>query len=103
MPANLVRVVQSGAVGLLFVGYVGGSPGRRALADLLPGLREEHRPDWVVVNGENAAGGLGINAKIVREMLDDMAVDAITLGNHAYRHRDVYEVLHNEPRIVRPA
>jgi metallophosphoesterase (TIGR00282 family) len=85
------------------VGDVVGSPGRRALAELLPGLREEHRPDWVVVNGENAAGGLGITAKIAREMLDDLSVDAITLGNHAYRHRDVYELLDTEPRIVRPA
>jgi metallophosphoesterase (TIGR00282 family) len=80
-----------------------GSPGRRALADLLPRLREEHRPDWVVVNGENSAGGLGINATIAREMLDDLSVDAITLGNHTYRHRDVYELLDTEQRIVRPA
>ena len=94
---------QSRAVKLLFVGDVVGSPGRRALAGLLPRLRDEHEPDWVVVNGENAAGGLGINAKIAREMLDDLGVDAITLGNHAYRHRDVYELLDTEPRIVRPA
>jgi metallophosphoesterase (TIGR00282 family) len=90
-------------VKLVFVGDVVGSPGRRALHDLLPRLREEHRPDWIVVNGENAAGGLGINAKIAREMLDDWGVDAITLGNHAYRHRDVYELLDNDTRIVRPA
>jgi 2',3'-cyclic-nucleotide 2'-phosphodiesterase len=90
-------------VRLLFVGDVVGSPGRRALSDLLPKLREEHRPDWVVVNGENSAGGLGINTKIAREMLDDLGVDAITLGNHAYRHREVYELLDTEERIVRPA
>jgi 2',3'-cyclic-nucleotide 2'-phosphodiesterase len=90
-------------VRLLFVGDVVGSPGRRALAGLLPRLRDEHQPDWVVVNGENSAGGLGITAKIAREMLDDLRVDAITLGNHAYRHRDVYELLDTEPRIVRPA
>jgi metallophosphoesterase (TIGR00282 family) len=90
-------------VKLVFVGDVVGSPGRRTLQDLLPRLREEHQPDWVVVNGENAAGGLGINAKIAREMLDDWGVDAITLGNHAYRHRDVYELLDNDARIVRPA
>ena len=88
---------------LVFVGDVVGSPGRRTLHDLLPRLREEHRPDWIVVNGENSAGGLGINAKIAREMLDDWGVDAITLGNHAYRHRDVYEVLDNDTRILRPA
>src|SRR3954447_12100095 len=88
---------------LLFVGDVVGAPGRRTLGALLPSLRERHALDWVVVNGENAAGGLGINAKIAREMLDDWGVDAITLGNHAYRHRDVYELMDNDQRIVRPA
>jgi hypothetical protein len=56
----------------------------------------------VVVNGENAAGGVGITAKIAQQMFD-AGVDAITLGNHAYRHRDVYDYLDREPRIVRPA
>ena len=88
---------------LLFVGDLVGSPGRRALRELLPGLRERHQPDFVVVNGENAAGGLGITPKIVRELLDDMGVQAITLGNHAYHHREVYELLDTEDRIVRPA
>jgi 2',3'-cyclic-nucleotide 2'-phosphodiesterase len=55
------------------------------------------------VNGENAAGGLGITPPLVREMLDDLEVDVITLGNHAYRHREVYELLDTEDRIVRPA
>jgi 2',3'-cyclic-nucleotide 2'-phosphodiesterase len=79
-----------------------GGIGRRTLAGLLPGLRERHRPDFVVVNGENAAGGLGITRKTAREMLDG-GVDAITLGNHAYRHREVYDYLDRESRIVRPA
>ena len=87
---------------ILFVGDVVGSPGRRALESLLPDLRESQRADCGVVNGENAAGGLGINAKITRALLD-MGVDAITLGNHAYKHPDVYPVLDGEPRIVRPA
>ena len=55
------------------------------------------------MNGENAAGGLGITPPLVREMLDDLGVDVITLGNHAYRHREVYELLDTEDRIVRPA
>jgi metallophosphoesterase (TIGR00282 family) len=88
-------------VKLLFVGDIVGSPGRRALQALLPKLREQHEPDWVVVNGENAAGGVGINAKIARDLLD-MGVDAITLGNHAFRHRDVYPVLDSDAPIVRP-
>lgn len=79
-----------------------GSAGRRALATLLPQLRKQHQPDFVVVNGENASGGIGINKRGVQELLD-LPVDAITLGNHAYRHHDVYETLDNEPRIVRPA
>jgi metallophosphoesterase (TIGR00282 family) len=95
-------LAESQAVKLLFVGDVVGGIGRRTLAQLLPGLRERHRPDFVVVNGENAAGGLGITRKTARELLD-AGVDAITLGNHAYRHREVYEYLDQEPRIVRPA
>jgi 2',3'-cyclic-nucleotide 2'-phosphodiesterase len=85
------------------VGDIVGKPGRRALADVLPGLREEHEPDWVVVNGENAAGGLGITERIAREFLDDLAVDVVTLGNHTYHHRDVYPFLDTDDRIVRPA
>jgi 2',3'-cyclic-nucleotide 2'-phosphodiesterase len=95
-------LAESHAVKLLFVGDVVAGVGRRALADLLPVLREEHQPDFVVVNGENAAGGVGITAKTAQELLD-LGVDAITLGNHAYRHRDVYSYLDREPRIIRPA
>jgi metallophosphoesterase (TIGR00282 family) len=87
---------------LLFVGDVVGSPGRRVLEQLLPGLRERHAPDWVVVNGENSAGGLGVTAKTARAFFE-MGADAVTLGNHAYRHREVYRYLDEEPRIVRPA
>jgi 2',3'-cyclic-nucleotide 2'-phosphodiesterase len=72
------------------------------MAALLPGLRERHAPDFVVVNGENAAGGVGITEKTARELLE-LGADAITLGNHAYRHRDVYGFLDREERIVRPA
>jgi metallophosphoesterase (TIGR00282 family) len=87
---------------ILFVGDVVGGPGRRALLGALPGLRERHSPTFVVVNGENSAGGLGITPKIADEMLA-AGVDAITLGNHAYHHKEVYPYLDEEPRIVRPA
>jgi 2',3'-cyclic-nucleotide 2'-phosphodiesterase len=96
------RLAESPAVKLLFVGDVVGGIGRRTLASLLPGIRDEHEPDFVVVNGENAAGGVGITQKTARELLD-MGADAITLGNHAFRHREVYELLDSEARIVRPA
>src|SRR5688500_6463950 len=87
---------------LLFVGDVVGSPGRQVLAAALPGLREQHQPDWIVVNGENSAGGLGITAKTAKAFFA-MGADAITLGNHTYRHREVYPYLDEERRIVRPA
>jgi 2',3'-cyclic-nucleotide 2'-phosphodiesterase len=87
---------------LIFVGDVVAGLGRRTLAALLPGLRERHRPDFVVVNGENAAGGVGITRKTAQELFE-LGADAITLGNHAYRHREVYEYLDREPRMVRPA
>jgi len=95
-------LAESRAVKLLFVGDVVGGIGRRSLAALLPGLRGRHEPDFVVVNGENAAGGVGITRKTARELLE-LGADAITLGNHAYRHREVYEFLDEESRLVRPA
>jgi 2',3'-cyclic-nucleotide 2'-phosphodiesterase len=96
------RLAESPAVKLLFVGDVVGGIGRRTLASLLPGIRDAHQPDFVVVNGENAAGGVGVTQKTARELLE-LGADAITLGNHAFRHREVYDYLDSEPRIVRPA
>ncbi|HWH09879.1 MAG TPA: TIGR00282 family metallophosphoesterase [Solirubrobacteraceae bacterium] len=87
---------------ILFLGDVVGSVGRRALLRTLPVLRERYEPTFVVVNGENVAGGLGITPKLADEMLG-AGVDAITLGNHAYHHREIYPYLDRESRIVRPA
>ena len=84
------------------MGDVVGGIGRRTLAALLPDLRERHAVDFAVVNGENAAGGVGITERTARQILAAGA-DAITLGNHAYRHTEVYEYLDREERIVRPA
>jgi metallophosphoesterase (TIGR00282 family) len=89
-------------VKLLFVGDVVGGLGRRTVAALLPGLRERHRPDFVVANGENSAGGVGITERTGRELLE-LGIDAITLGNHAYRHREAYGFLDREQRVVRPS
>jgi 2',3'-cyclic-nucleotide 2'-phosphodiesterase len=87
---------------LLFLGDVVGKPGREGLAAAMPELRAEHRPDLVVVNGENAAGGVGVTADTAGQIFDAGA-DVITLGNHTYRHRDVYPYLDSETRIIRPA
>jgi 2',3'-cyclic-nucleotide 2'-phosphodiesterase len=87
---------------ILFVGDVVGGIGRRTLLALLPRLRERYEPDFLVANGENAAGGIGITPKTADELFD-AGVDVITLGNHTYRHREVYDYLDREERIVRPA
>ena len=92
----------SNQTSILFVGDVVGGIGRRTLLTLLPGLRERLAPDFVVVNGENVAGGIGITPKIARDLLAN-GVDVITLGNHTYRHREVYPYLDQEERILRPA
>jgi metallophosphoesterase (TIGR00282 family) len=87
---------------VLFVGDVVGKPGRAGLARAMPGLRERHAPDLVVVNGENSAGGLGITEKTGADLFA-MGADVITLGNHSFRHRDAYAYLDRTERVVRPA
>jgi len=87
---------------VLFIGDVVGGPGRRGLKAAMPALRERHRPDLVIVNGENSAGGMGITEKTARALFEAGA-DAITTGNHVYRHREAYDFLDRAERVVRPA
>jgi len=87
---------------VLFIGDVVGGPGRRGLAAAMPELRERHAPDLVVVNGENSAGGMGITEKTANALFATGA-DAITTGNHVYRHREAYGFLDRSERVVRPA
>ena len=89
-------------VSILFVGDVVGGIGKRALLSVLPTLRDRYTPTFVVVNAENASGGMGITSKVASELLG-AGVDVITLGNHTYRHREVYSYLDREERILRPA
>jgi metallophosphoesterase (TIGR00282 family) len=90
------------AVSILFVGDIVGGIGRRTVLKLLPELRERLKPDFVVVNGENAAGGLGITPKIADDLFA-AGIDVITLGNHTYRHREIYPYLDRHEQIIRPA
>src|ERR1700733_13978404 len=90
------------AVNILFAGDVVGGLGKRTLLGLLPALRERLEPDFIVVNGENAAGGLGITPRIA-DQLFRAGVDVITLGNHTYRQREIYGYLDARREILRPA
>ena len=87
---------------VLFIGDVVGGPGRRGLRDAMPGLRERYAPDLMIVNGENSAGGIGITERTAGDLFATGA-GVITSGNHVYRHRDAYEFLEREHRVVRPA
>jgi 2',3'-cyclic-nucleotide 2'-phosphodiesterase len=87
---------------ILFVGDVVGSTGRRVLRSMLADLRTELGADFVVVNGENASNGIGITPKHADELFKAGA-DVITLGNHTYRHREVWPYLEEKRTIIRPA
>jgi metallophosphoesterase (TIGR00282 family) len=89
-------------VRILFVGDVHGKPGRRIVAERLPGLRRAYGVDAVIANGENAAGGAGLTASVAAELFA-AGVDAITGGNHIWQNREAYDLLDSDPRVLRPA
>lgn len=87
---------------ILFIGDVVGSPGREMLQSQLPKLKEKYRPMLTIVNGENAAGGKGITEKIYRQFLDQ-DIHAVTMGNHTWDNRDIFEFIDDAKYMVRPA
>src|SRR6266705_6875901 len=87
-------------VKILFIGDIVGSPGRRAVKELLPKLRQMHGLDVIIANGENSAGGNGITPGIAEELFG-YGVDAITTGDHLWDQKEVMELLQNEPRFLR--
>lgn len=86
---------------LLFLGDVVGRSGRKAITEELPKLRERYKLDFVVLNGENAAGGFGITETIMNEFLDAGA-DVVTLGNHAFDQREALVFIERQDRLLRP-
>ena len=86
---------------LLFLGDVVGRSGRQAVLAQLPHLRARYRLDFVVVNGENAAGGFGITEAILEELLDAGA-DVVTLGNHSWDQKEALVFIERHQRLLRP-
>ena len=86
---------------LLFCGDIVGRSGRDVVTDNLPRLRGELDLDFVIANGENAAGGFGITEKICNELFE-AGVDAISGGNHSWDQREALNVIEREPRLLRP-
>jgi len=87
---------------ILFLADVFGVPGRRAVEEQLPALRERYDADLAIVNGENAADGAGITAKLADKLLAAGA-DVVTLGNHTYRRGGIASYLATSERVIRPA
>ena len=86
---------------ILFIGDVVGRAGRTALEEYLPELTESARPDVVIVNGENAAGGFGITEAIFESFMD-LGVDCVTLGNHSFDQREALVFIDRHERLIRP-
>ncbi|MBP3039507.1 TIGR00282 family metallophosphoesterase [Bacillaceae bacterium Marseille-Q3522] len=87
---------------ILFIGDVVGSIGRKMVKDFVPKLKEKYHPHITIINGENAAGGKGITEKIYRGFLET-GVQAITLGNHTWDNRDIFEFIEEAKYLIRPA
>ncbi|MFB5759651.1 TIGR00282 family metallophosphoesterase [Paenibacillus medicaginis] len=87
---------------VLFIGDVVGNVGRKALRENLPFLKEKFKPHFIIVNGENAAAGRGITGAIAREFFD-WGVHGITMGNHTWDNKEIFEFIDDEPRMIRPA
>lgn len=86
---------------ILFFGDVMGEPGRKAITDLLPRLKEEYAADFIIVNGENSAGGRGITPKIAIGLMRAGAT-VITTGDHVWDQKEIIPFFSEEPRLLRP-
>lgn len=86
---------------ILFIGDIMGRAGREALETHLPKIKERYKPDAIVVNGENAAHGNGINPKMCEAMFS-LGVDCITSGNHIWDQREIMPYIQRERRLLRP-
>jgi len=86
---------------ILFIGDIVGAPGREAIKKLLPGLKKEYALNFVIANAENAAGGSGITPKVAEELFAS-GVDVLTSGDHIWKKREIFEIINQEGRILRP-
>ena len=85
---------------ILFIGDIVGNPGRTATAEFLNEYQHEY--DFIVANGENAAGGKGLTFEIVDQLLAS-GVDVITTGNHVWDKKEIFDFVDTTPQLIRPA
>lgn len=87
---------------VLFIGDIVGNTGRKALKETLPHLKSKYNPDIIIANGENAASGRGITAKIAKEFFE-LGIHGLTMGNHTWDNKEIFDFIDDEARMVRPA
>lgn len=86
---------------ILFIGDIVGSPGREAVDKLLPKLKAEHALDFIIANAENSSGGSGITQKTAEDLFNS-GVDVLTSGDHIWKKKEIFELINQEERILRP-
>lgn len=86
---------------VVYLGDIMGRSGRRIVAEKLPEIKERLKPDFIVVNGENAAAGFGITSKISKELFE-IGVDVISTGNHVWDQKETKTYINTEKRLIRP-
>ena len=86
----------------LLIGDVIGRTGRNTLKEVLPKVKKEYKPDFIVLNGENLAGGYGITKKVFNE-IEKLDIDVITSGNHIWDKKEIFQFIDEEPKLLRPA
>ncbi|MCP4650220.1 MAG: TIGR00282 family metallophosphoesterase [PVC group bacterium] len=87
---------------ILMIGDIVGEPGRRAVDKIVPLLKQREGINFVIANGENAAGGSGITPKIFQQLIRS-GVDVVTSGDHIFKRREALELIAGEERLLRPA
>lgn len=86
---------------ILVIADIVGRPGRRAIKGLLPLIQKEKKLDFIIANAENAAGGRGLNRRVMDELLS-CGIDVLTMGNHVWDNKDIFNLIDDEFRLVRP-
>lgn len=87
---------------ILFIGDIVGRIGRETVREYLPLLKKKYKPQLTIANGENAAGGKGITESNYKELLQS-GIDIITMGNHTWDNRDIFEFIDGQDKMIRPA
>lgn len=86
---------------ILVIGDIVGKPGRKAVKDILPSVIKEFGISFTVANAENAAGGRGLSRDVMEELLS-MEIDVLTMGNHVWDNKDIFNFIDDEIRLIRP-